>query len=467
MELLKRMIREEWRMHSRLFGSTMFAGFPVLITLLSAGIFYLLASYGVTAQGIHTGLHYVVFFLGLNVGAIGFISRDAIKNLLGESNLLIFSSRTLPISRHTIIVTYLIKDLLYYSFLYLLPIHVGLGIASFYMGAPVGVLGLLFLTTSGSFMLGVALSFLTASVYIRGRAFFLAELFALGFLTFWFQEGLIEFTPLAFFETATLGDLFFGFGPIFLLTYLGLLTFHHRAQRRQERRFDEMFSRMNPYTGFNTQGMVTKSLMDVSRSSGGIWKVFFSEAMIFLLFAYGAQKVPLGQSFLQGPLLSFSVLLGLASVSTYNWLNRFDHGENYLKFPIDHGTIFHAKIISFMLIALPISYVLLSAAGLLFGFEGGAGLLVLPGVMLYVVGVTAYLAGLEPNKMLFNTKLFMLYTFVLALAVVPLFVVSIAYGTYPDLASALAAAIAVLAGAAGYKLHRRAGRRWEKRFKDY
>ncbi|MDY7083296.1 MAG: hypothetical protein SXQ77_13045, partial [Halobacteria archaeon] len=119
MRLLRWMIKEEWRIHSRLFGSWGFGLFPLVILSIGALGYGLLAYSGFTVEEIAIGLHYAVFFFGLNVGSIGFVSRDAIENLLGESNLLIFSSRTLPISRERIVATFVVKDLIYYSFLYL------------------------------------------------------------------------------------------------------------------------------------------------------------------------------------------------------------------------------------------------------------------------------------------------------------------------------------------------------------
>jgi apolipoprotein N-acyltransferase len=81
----------------------------------------------------------------------------------------------------------------------------------------------------------------------------------------------------------------------------------------------------------------------------------------------------------------------------------------------------------------------------------------------YIFGLTAYLAGLSPNQLLFDTPLFAAYGVAIAVVAVPMLVAAMAYGTAPQAASGAAIAIAVVAALAGIVLARRTGRRWHER----
>lgn len=113
-------------MHSELFHGSSFAMFPVLVFLISlTGSFGLieLSTLGVNTLSQIFGVLGV--FMGLSVGAIGFWSRDAMKNVLGPSNLLIYSSRTLPLSRAKLLISFLLMDTIYYTAFFLFPLAAG------------------------------------------------------------------------------------------------------------------------------------------------------------------------------------------------------------------------------------------------------------------------------------------------------------------------------------------------------
>ncbi|MFB6265716.1 MAG: hypothetical protein ABEI07_01390, partial [Candidatus Nanohaloarchaea archaeon] len=92
MELFREMLKEEWRMHSTVFGSKKFALFPLAILGISLGFFALLPRLGFSLSEIQFGMHFLVLFLGMNVGGIGFVSRSGMQNVLQDFNLLLFSS---------------------------------------------------------------------------------------------------------------------------------------------------------------------------------------------------------------------------------------------------------------------------------------------------------------------------------------------------------------------------------------
>lgn len=423
MSLLWRMIKEEWRTHTELFGPYKFVLLPVLLLGINALITWFLieAAFGMSDVG--TFVHALVFFMGLNVGTIGLVGRDALKNLLGEANLLIFSSRTLPVSQTKILSVFVVKDLLYYSFLFILPIIGGVAIAYHNVGFPMRPVGIMAITVPSLFFFAVSLSFLGAVLYLRGRIAFTVGLIVAAGLGAFFRTGIIEFTPFAFFVEQTTRTAVFGFLPIPIMLFLALLLFG--TERRTARTVRPLYPAIMekiPSVSF----IGAKTILDVVRSSGNIFKLFFSQMVIFLFFVYLIQSIPYLQIFVDAPGASFAVLMALSSVSIYNWINRFDRLSSYLVLPVGEADVMYAKMRSYLYLALLTAYPFVVASGYLFGWEGILlGMLILPLLIVYMGGLTAYVAGLEPNKMLLDVWTFSIFGFATGLVIVPAFILSI------------------------------------------
>lgn len=153
------MLKEEWRMHSELFHGSSFAMFPVMVFLISlTGSFALIELSTLGVNVLSQILGFLGVFMGLSVGAIGFWSRDAMKNVLGPANLLIYSSRTLPISRTKLLVSFLLMDTVYYTAFFLLPLSAGAFLISGF--TVFSGIGLLF----GGFLVGLLTALVLTSV---------------------------------------------------------------------------------------------------------------------------------------------------------------------------------------------------------------------------------------------------------------------------------------------------------------
>lgn len=124
--LIREMIKEEWRTHSTLYKGRNFAFFPVMMFLITFAFAYATTNYSTLGpEPVGTAITIISAFLGLAVGNLGFSSRDAMKNVLGDTNFLVYSSRTLPVSKKTLLTDFIIKDLIYYTVMFLLPIALG------------------------------------------------------------------------------------------------------------------------------------------------------------------------------------------------------------------------------------------------------------------------------------------------------------------------------------------------------
>ncbi len=459
------MLKEEWRLHSRLFGRWGFAGFPVVVFTVTALAYGLLAYSGFTVQELEVGLHYVVAFLGLSVGSIGFVSSDAVENLLGESNLLVYSSRTLPVSSRRLVSAFVVKDLIYYFFMYMLPLTLALIPVSLYFTSPFTNLPLLLFTVTGAFMLGVSVSFFGAVVYLRSRAastvvgVAAVATVAAAYFTGYY-DVVVTLTPLGFYSQPSLESLLLGYTPLAAAVALGVIAFSPGSSGR-DTEHSARYGVMGLLPTFDDTGLTAKILLDMTRSSGGVLKIFFSVGMLFLVFVFLVLYIDIVRDIISSPGLAFATLLAISSISVYHWLNRFDRPEDYLMLPVDAGDVIAAKFRALLLLSLSASYVYLLIAAALFGFgEMLLGAALLPLLTVYFFGATVYMTGLDPNELLLNSKLFAAFGVVVAAVALPMFVAAIAYVEFPRETATFTIALSLAAFAVGILLYRRSKVKW-------
>lgn len=469
--LFRRMLVEEYRMHSELFGGSRFLGFPLFVAAVVAGGTALLGVTGTSVGAIVAGIHGLALFFGLQVGTIGLVGRDAMRDVLGDSTLLVFSARTLPISWPRVLATFLLKDLLYYTLFFLTPIAVGVGAVVLLLpghlaGLSLGTVGLLWVTTTGTFALGAAGSLTLVGLATRSR------LATLGLVALGAAGAVLSgvdpvvLTPYGFYGEPGLRTALLGFGPIALLGAVGpfLLTPSESGGVRRVR--TDRYARVRDRLG-GGDGLVARPLLEVARSSGSVWKVAFSLGVLFAVTALLLDRLVAATGIQPSAGIAFGTLLGLGSFTTYNWLTTFDSRGEFLRYPVSLEAVFAGKRRAFALLALPTGVAYLALAAVWYPVADLAvGLVVFPLVCAYVYGVTAYLTGLSPNELLFDTGLFAVYGAVLALPAVPLLVAALAYQRSPPVAVGVAVGVALLAAAVGVVLDRRAGAKWQRRLRQ-
>lgn len=349
--MLREMLREEWRMHARLFSGRSFVMFPVMLFGLVAGFAFLVSRYAtLPVQEIGTGLVFLGGFMGLSVGAVGFTSRDAFRNVLGPTNFLVYSSRTLPLSERRLLATFLLKDIIYYVGLFLLPISVA---ALLFAGPAVlgGVTGMI-----GAFLAGLVVAAAVARSSLRVPT---------------------------------------------------LVNIRYDARGRSP--------------------LAAKALVDLFRSSGGVFKVVFSMLILAGAYWFFVLYFPAMRIFLERPLLSFSILVGTLSLSIYNWMNRFDAPDDYTHLPVDEHILLRAKQEAFLLVSIPLVLLFILASTIVYPAEILLAAVTGVATTVYTLGVATVLLGVRPNTALYETRTFLTYLVLNALAVVPLLVLSVFY----------------------------------------
>jgi len=467
------MLREEWRMHSHIFRGTHFATFPVLIAALTASATWLFITTGPDPGTVFTGLHTLVFVFGLHTGSIGFVGRDALRNLLGDLTLIVFSARTLPLSQDRLLGIFVVKDLVYYAVLFLLPMSLGTigavsAVDSFGSLLPTaGTALLLWTTLTLTFTLGMGATIAALGIIRRGIpgiALVAALAVAIGASV---AGGLnvADYTPYGVFLDPSLLRLGMTLSAIAAVFLAGSLTFDASA-RRPARTVGPSFRRWWHRIG---DPVATKTLLDIHRSSGGFWKVLFSAAILLgvtvSLVDLAAEITGVSPSV--G--VSFGTILGLSGFTTYNWLTQSDDIDSYRVHPLSVQAVFAAKFRAFLLLGPVVGLAFYTLA---VAWHGGpllevlCGAILLIGVACYIFGTTVYLTGLSPNEFLFDTVLFAIFGAAMVVPLVPILVVGFALAPVSTGLLAALGAGGVGLGLIGVGLYRRSLPRWTERYRQ-
>ncbi|WEL21280.1 hypothetical protein [Halorhabdus sp. BNX81] len=455
MSLLSAMLVEEWRLHAQLFGGRRFAAFPAVMFVLGAAGLTLLGELGVARGAVVGGLHAVVAFLGLQVGTIGLVGRDAMRNVLGDVSLLVGSSRTLPISWRRVLATFLLKDLLYYAGLILGPLALADAARALVQGTSPIEVGLLWMTLVFAFALGVTVSLAMIAVATRSVIALLASVTGFVAVVVLGNVDPITFTPAGFYGTPSVASGLRVTGLIVVSATIALALFEPIET-------SERASRTPPLpVGF---GIAGRTLREVARSSGSVWKVLFSLSLFGGVTGWLLVAVADAGGLEIAPGLAFGTLLGLGTFTTYAWVTQFDDPGEFDRYPLAPRTLFRGKLLAFLTLAIPAGLVVLAVAAVWFPpAELAIGVAILPAVAIYVYGVSATVAGLSPTALLFDVARFAVFGAAIALVAVPLVVTALIGSRYPTLAPVLGLAIAVLAGTIGLVLAEIAGQRWDRR----
>jgi len=458
------MLREDWRLHARLFGGRRFALFPAFLTLLAAGTAAFFAVAGADESVLLAGLHVVVGLVGLQVGSIGLVGRDALENLLGDTTLLLYAARTLPVSSRRLLVAFVLTDVAYYAVLFVAPLALGVVPLVVLGSVPAARLPVVLATAWLAFGFGVGLSLALVGLSTVSRA---ATLAAVGGVigAGVFRPGLlVGLTPYGLFVHPTPAAAVGSTVVPLVLGTVGVRLFSVEREtpaRTASNQFRALYRRL---AGLDEAGTLTKSLLDVGRSSGGLWKVVFSQGLVFavvvVLLAYLPGVVPVRPS----PGLTLAAVLALGAFTTYNWLCQFEDEAFWGALPVDLSTVFRAKLLAYLLLSVPTGLFYLALGTWLFGVETTLlGAAVYLPLVVYVFGLTAFVAGLRPTELLFDTPVFALFSAAMMAVLMPLVVLAIAYPLAPAAVTGGAVALSVAAGGIGLLLSGRAGPRWAAR----
>lgn len=460
--LFRRMLVEEFRLHAELFGRGRFLVFPLFAAAIVAGGVWLLARTGVETAVIVGGIHALVLFFGMQVGTLGLVGRDAMRDVLGDVTLLVFSARTLPVSRKRLLGVFIVKDIVYYVIFFLTPVVVGFVPVALTGGFSLLQMLLLWLSVAATFALGSGSSLSLAGIGTRSKVALTLIVAAVAAGVILEPALMIGLTPYAVYAEPTLANAVVPVAVLAGVLVAGPLLFEPSDARAARRIEDDRYRQLQDRFG----SYAARSLLEVARSSGSIWKVGFSLGVLFAVTALLLNRLATATALDPSGGIAFGTLLGLGAFTTYNWVTQADDPREYLRYPDELAAMYRGKLLAFLALSLPFGLAYLAAAAVWYPIGDLAlGLVVFPLVSLYVFGTTAYLTGLSANELLFDTALFALYGVALAAVAVPLLVAALAYGEAPLYSTAIAVGLSLVAAGLGVVLSRRCGPRWHDRLR--
>jgi len=415
-ELFVAMVKEEWRIHSTMFGSLSFALFPILIFWIAfMGSFLLpLMRQALPAGELSLILHANYLMLGFMVGAFGLLGSEVMNRRFGQASLLSYSARSLPLSERFIFANFVVKDTLYYFVLWVLPLALGFLLASPFIGVPITLPLLLTLTLTLSFLSGLCAVFFLSSVYSRSKPALAAVLIviaaaagALYLVTG--QNPAVFYPPLHLFLSFSWAGLVLSLAVILVLFYVSIWLFSPETTGSEKHHGSLLVPVTKKLSVFPYPPFAAKNLIDMYRSGGMVGQTLFS-FLIPLVVIWFFLSLLSGYLPAYGVLLEFALVTGVIASTMYTWITMFDTFGAYACLPVSVRTLIKSKITTFSVLQI-IPALFVAAVSLL----SGQALYALPAVVLclsvsfYSLGITIWLTGLAPSVLVYDVKVMVTY----------------------------------------------------------
>jgi hypothetical protein len=460
LELFWSMMKEEWRIHSSIFGNLRFALFPFLV--ISIGLLGTLAVSNFqllfTRQSIVLATHYLFFFFGLNVGAFGLHAREFMNRRFGQASLIAYSSRTLPVAERTIFVGMVKKDIVYYFALWILPLIIGFSLAAPLLHVPVSYGWVFLLTLSLSFLLGLSAVFFLSMLYARlGKIMVMIIMLAASAAGLMVDGILYKFPPFVYFLTRDLSQVLVSLILIAALMLLSIAFVTFDFPSRRDRFADSLTGsiRRLSFAG-ELAKFVAKDLLDLQRSEGGFGKILFNMLLpmcfVWVFLSYLTQYVPQ-----LGFLVLFSIFMGVFASTAYTWLTEYDLFNQYLFLPVNVSTIMKSKMLGYAMINM-IPVLILATVGIIRHEIALIPLAVLLFAItsFFTLSITVLFTGLSPSVLFMNVSVIVKYLLILIPTMLCLIFLYVFGPIYLALGSGMLLVASLL-------IIRQAFRRWDTR----
>ncbi|MDD1686988.1 hypothetical protein [Methanoregula sp.] len=425
LELFHAMMKEEWRIHSTMFGSLSFALFPVMIFGIAfMGAFLVpLMQTTLPAGNLTLILHASYLMLGIMVGGFGLLGNEVMNRRFGQASLLAYSARSLPLKESFIFSNFVVKDTVYYFFLWVLPFGLGYIIASPFIGVSLASALLLLLTLTLAFLFGLCAVFFLSTVYARSRPALWLILLAVvaggaGLAVVTGTNPALFFPPLLLNHAFTWTNLIGSCAILAILFGVAIALFNPESVG-SEKNYRNAFSPLMARLSFlPNPPLAAKDAIDLYRSGSLIGQTLFSfilplAVIWFFLSLLGPYFPPHGLLFI------FAITTGVIASTMYTWVTMFDNFGPYACLPVAVSTLIAGKLTTFTILQL-LPAIFIAVVAIL---SGEIAFLV-PAVVLglavsfYAVAVMAWLCGLSPNVLVYDVKVLALYLILVGIVIV-------------------------------------------------
>jgi len=359
-------------------------------------------------------VHATYLMLGIMVGGFGLLGNEVMNRRFGQASLLAYSARSLPLSEKFIFSNFVVKDTVYYFFLWVLPFGFGYILASPFTNVPLADALLLLLTLTLSFLFGLCGVFFLSAVYARSRPVLLLVLLATGvgvgglaILTG--TNPVLFFPPLLLYSAFTWVNFLISCAVLALLFGVAIMLFNPESVGSEKTYRDSFAPLMRRFSFLPNPPLAAKDSLDLYRSGSLVGQTIFSfllplAVIWFFLTLLGPFFPPHGLLFI------IAITTGVIASTMYTWVTMFDTFGPYACLPVAVSTLIAGKLTTFAILQV-IPAVFIASVALL---SGEAAYLV-PAVVLgisvsfYAVGVMAWLCGLSPNVLVYDAKVLFVY----------------------------------------------------------
>jgi hypothetical protein len=421
-ELFTAMVKEEWRVHSTMFGSLSFALFPVMIFGIAfMGSFLIpLVKKTLPLGNLAIIVHSMYLMLGLMVGGFGMLGNEVMNRRFGQASFLAYSARSLPLSERYIFANFVVKDTVYYFILWVFPFAFGYILAAPFLGIPPATTLFLLLTLTLSFLSGLCGIFFLSTVYSWSKPVFWAFLLLLGIgfggIMAAGMNPAIFFPPLLLHNEFSWTNLVFSCIVLAYLFLVSLWLFNPESVG-SEKKYRDIFSPLlQRFSFLPNPPLAAKDIVDLHRSGSMVGQTLFSFivplGVIWFFLSLMSRFFPP-----HALLFLYAVTTGVIASTMYTWVTMFDNFGPYSCLPVAVSTLIESKLTTFTLLQI-IPAIFIAVVAIL---AGEAAYLV-PAVVLgiavsfYAVSIMAWLCGLSPNVLVYDVKV--LFEYLLLVGVV-------------------------------------------------
>ena len=423
-ELFTNMVKEEWRIHSTMFGSLSFALFPVMIFAIAFMGSFLLPLMRTTlpAGNLTLIVHATYLMLGIMVGGFGLLGNEVMNRRFGQASLLAYSARSLPLSEKFIFLNFVIKDTVYYFFLWVLPFGFGYILASPFIGVPISDALLLLLTLTLSFLFGLCGVFFLSAVYARSRLVLWIVLLAAGmgvavpaFIRS--TNPALFFPPLLLSSAFTWVNFLISCAVIAILFGVAIILFNPESVGSEKIYRNSFAPLIRRFLFLPNPPLAAKDILDLYRSGSLIGQTIFSfllplAVIWFFLSLLGPFFPPHGLLFI------IAITTGVIASTMYTWVTMFDTFGPYACLPVAVSTLIASKLTTFTILQI-IPAVFIASVALLSGEADYLAPAVVLGISVsfYAVGVMTWLCGLSPNVLVYDVRVLFVYLLLVGIVI--------------------------------------------------
>lgn len=415
--LLKYMFKEELSFYKSYLSVSLFYVIPFMILFIGVIVFSLNSIFEAFSDNFVVILSHLIFlFFGINVGAFGMFVEEILHRRFGNASTITYSARTQPVSERKIFLAFVIKEMLFYLFLIIIPILIGIGLALSYLKQTNIIINLVSLSLI--FFFGQALVFMLSSFFTRSKVIFLISSVISGiFLVFYFEKILFVFNP-------SLSVLLLNFGLILIFDVVAIFS-AKLEEFHPKKYYKNRYLKLLNIFPKKCSTILAKDILDFSRTVAGFSKLFFSYTFPIVII-YFLSILFVSKFSMIDAVLVFIIFFGMFTSTLYQWFTQFESFSSYNILPISKESILNSKIVATHIFNIFSHIIILTILTL--NFETLSKFIIYFisyfAIYYYSFYVLVYLTGFYPHIRLFNVKILIQYM----LFLLPVLIATLAIG---------------------------------------